>query len=221
MDGLEAITWVTKLPTSSMEHHIDTFGVGMRINEIPDDLGGWIKDTMQDDSARINERQLDRMHNDNCDADVCSRCGSPEARLIGTTQSSVKLTASLAQGILSLPDAPNWLRNQAKDRLKEEAEYKQAMAEYDPDEDEHKPTAPIDNSIDSPSNSEAMLCNECCTMQYEREFDTFVTRDPVKIREAAKLGIKAQSPRTIGGESPSQLEWLGFASNQTQVFYST
>lgn len=87
MDGLNEVTWVTKLPTSSMEHHIDTFAVGMRIENIkqhmPDGTHLWVKgkeDLMVDDSALINERQLNRIDNDNCDTDVCSRCGSPEAR---------------------------------------------------------------------------------------------------------------------------------------------
>jgi hypothetical protein len=157
MDGLGEVTWVQRMPSSSMEHHIETFAVGMRISEMPDELSMWIKDRIEDDSDVINQRQLDRMHNDNCDTDVCSKCGSPEARPVA----------------VAVGAREDW-------------------------------------------EETVMLCNECCTAKYEREFDTFVTRDEKKIRDAAALGIKPQAVRTVGGESPSQAEWLGMAPRYYQ-----
>ena len=189
MDGMNKEHWPGKgYPSSGMEAHIDQFAVGMRISEVPSSI--IVNDRLDDDSDVINQRQLDRMHNDNCDTDVCSKCGSPEARLFGTNRGSVKLTASLAKGIVHLPSPPPWLLIQARDRLKEEQAYKEALERFDPDVDEHRPVRPIDNDVDSPtSHSKAMLCSDCCAASYEREYDSFVTRDEKKIRKAfRKLG---------------------------------
>lgn len=203
MDGMKDEYWPGKgYPSSAMEHHIDQYAVGIRIDQLPSPLSIWIKD----DSALINERQLDAIAYVNCDTGVCSRCGDPDCREIGTTHNKTNLTKDLSLGIIHNKVARPWQKALARMRLEEWRDYEQAMLDYKTYGGD-EPLRPTAYSLESTLNT-VKLCQDCCLARYEREFETFVTRNEDLIETALNLGFRPEAPRTISGQGPTETEWV-------------